>query len=129
MTPPEAYDYALELSFMHEGYTQALTPENLRISWLAAALCGRLEICDRMAFSWLRCDAIPSFPPKEEEWRAPAGKLWISDAVGHPSVSGVHVMRSIQRELVNRKIATEGEKVYFYRYHTKRFGSFLARGG
>ena len=130
MRPSEEYRLALELSVQHEEFISECTLPALAVAWLAASLSGRLEVIGRdIAFSWLRCDGTPSYPPEEKQWKSNTGKLWIGDVVAAKGTSGVRVGKSLRKELVNRGIATEGEKVYFFRQSMKRFGSIIARGG
>lgn len=93
---------------------------------------GHLRIVDnvdgcRLMYTWTRLDEPCFTVPKVEHWRKDGSMLWLCDMVWDKPMTARQAGNLFCNDLLDIGAGVEGERVYFYRGYSGRYGYGILR--
>lgn len=88
---------------------------------------GKLRVVDGVFYTYARIPWIPTGIPTMREWGSETGQLWLMDFAYDRKVKARDAVEIANADGLRNGIVEPGERVYFYRLQTNRFGFGVAQ--
>ena len=82
---------------------------------------------NRLMYTWTRLDEPCFTVPKLEHWRKDGSMLWLCDMVWDKPMTARQAGNLFCNDILDIGAGVEGERVYFYRQYSERYGYGILR--
>jgi hypothetical protein len=82
----------------------------------------------RLVFTWTRIDQPFMTVPDERHWSNDGDMLWLCDMVYDQGMTAMRARDLAQEYVLGHGIGEDGERFYYWRGKSKRFGVSILRG-